>query len=445
MVSITSRYLQLLVQGHRDFILRVQEAERYYRNDNAIRKTGASQPYQDGRMENPLRLADNRISHNWHNLLVNQKTGYLLTYPPTFDVGNKEENQIIADTLGDQYAQVSSSLGIAASNAGVGWLHYWRGGDGAFEYAVVSAEQIVPILSADLKAKLEGVVRCYTMLEPDGEHRYCEYWDAQKAVRYRENANGNYAFYPYIGGESHTIYHRMGAVPFIPFYNNSLHTGDLPMVKDLIDAYDKVVSGFANDIDDVQEVIFVLREYGGADKEEFIRDLKLKKVIKIEGDGGADTIRAEIPYEARGAFLDRTRKQIFVSGMGVDPDPQAFGDASGVALKFLYSLLELKAGMMEAEFRRGYAELVRAICRFKGLEEPKKIIQTWTRNAIQNDLETAQIAQQSTGVISRRTILKNHPWVEDAEAEEKQVDKEQAAEAQYTFPKQESGADADEE
>ena len=155
-----------------------------------------------------------------------------------------------------------------------------------------------------------------------------------------------------------------------------------------------------------------------------------------------DTIRAEIPFEARGAFLERTRKQIFVSGMGVDPDPQAFGDASGVALKFLYSLLELKAGMMETEFRRGYAELVRAICRFKGIGEPKKIIQTWTRNAIQNDLETAQIAQQSTGVISQQTILKNHPWVEDAEAEQKQLGKEHREEAQYTVPQQ---ADVDEE
>ena len=103
--------------------------------------------------------------------------------------------------------------------------------------------------------------------------------------------------------------------------------------------------------------------------------------------------------------------------MGVDPDPEAFGDSSGVALQFLYSLLELKAGMMETQFRPGFAELVRAICRVEGLAEPKTILQTWTRNMIRNDLETTQIATQSVGVISDQTILKNHPWVEDVEAE----------------------------
>ena len=52
------------------------------------------------------------------------------------------------------------------------------------------------------------------------------------------------------------------------------------------------------------------------------------------------------------------------------------------------------------------------------MKEPARIIQTWTRNMIQNDLETAQIAAESMGVISRRSILKNHPWVEDVDIEE---------------------------
>ena len=94
--------------------------------------------------------------------------------------------------------------------------------------------------------------------------------------------------------------------------------------------------------------------------------------------------------------------------------------------------------MMETQFRPGFAELVRAICRVEGLAEPKTILQTWTRNMIRNDLETTQIATQSVGVISDQTILKNHPWVEDVEAEQKQLkkEKEQAAreQPQFQFP-----------
>ena len=40
--------------------------------------------------------------------------------------------------------------------------------------------------------------------------------------------------------------------------------------------------------------------------------------------------------------------------MGIDPDPQNFWKRFGVALQFLYSLLEQKAGLQETEFRLGF-------------------------------------------------------------------------------------------
>ena len=53
--------------------------------------------------------------------------------------------------------------------------------------------------------------------------------------------------------------------------DGAMHGTNLPLYRDLIDAYDKVVSGFANDMEDVQEVIFVIKNYGGTDKTEFMR------------------------------------------------------------------------------------------------------------------------------------------------------------------------------
>lgn len=438
-MEINSKTILHLRKGHREFIKQSDEAVRYYKNCNKIMQKGTNPNNSMETEQNPLRLADNRISHNWHRLLVTQKIGYLLTYPPTFDVGSATANDRIKQTLGDNYAEVSAALGVDASNCGVGWLHYWRDSRGTFRYHTVDPTQVIPIFSDRLGSDLIGVLRCYTQLNPETGNieEISEYWDDQRVRFYKRNTNGNYAYfdYPTIGTE---MQHDLGAVPFIPFYNNGDHMSDLILYKDLIDAYDKVVSGFANDMEDVQEVIFVIKNYGGQDKGQFIRDLKLEKTIKVDGEGGVDTIRAEIPFEARGAFLDRTRKQIFVSGMGVDPDPQQFGAASGVALKYLYSLLELKAGLMEVQFRKSYAQLIQAICRHHRMAEPMKIVQTWTRNAIQNDLETAQIAQQSTGVISERTVLANHPWVDDADAEQKQLEKEaseaQKKQEQFSFP-----------
>ena len=123
----------------------------------------------------------------------------------------------------------------------------------------------MPVFSGTLESDLVGVLRCYTMLDPQSGQtvQVCEYWDDTTCRFYRQNGvSGNYTYfeYPEVGQE---LRHGLGAVPFIPFYNNADRRGDLPLYRDLIDAYDKVVSGFANDMEDVQEVIFVIKNYGG--------------------------------------------------------------------------------------------------------------------------------------------------------------------------------------
>lgn len=88
----------------------------------------------------------------------------------------------------------------------------------------------------------------------------------------------------------------------------------------------------------------------------------------------------------------------------------------------------MKAGLTETEFQLGFARLVRAICHHEGID-CKKIIQTWTRTCVKNDTEQAQICKDSVGIVSKKTILKAHPLVEDVDAELKQLEKE-AQEAQ---------------
>lgn len=223
-------------------------------------------------------------------------------------------------------------------------------------------------------------------------------------------------------------------------------------IKPLIDVYDKVYSGFINDLDDIQELIFVLSGYGGTDLNGFLQDLKKYKTIKLDEDAehpGVSTLNIEIPIEARNSVLEATRKAIFEQGQGFDPQPENFGNQSGEALKFMYSMLEMKAGLTETEFQLGFARLVRAICKYSGIE-CKKIIQTWTRTCVKNDTEQAQICQNSVGIVSKKTILKNHPLVEDVDAELRQLEKEEQEEQEKeetysgAFNKKQEAADGKE-
>lgn len=436
-LDVMKKLIKRYEAGHSDLVIKTMEAERYYRNETDILVPKPDE--RNSEEENPLRNADNRIPRNFHGLIVNQKASYMFTAPPLFDIGNKAGNLAISEVLGDEYRKNCMELCINAANATIGWVHYWTDEDGAFQYAVVDSKQIIPIESRNLKKKLIGVLRVYEDIDEETGDIYTiyEYWNEESCWAFRRKAGdtleaGLTYFNMFCVPDSDEMQaeyrHEFGEVPFIPFNNNNIHTNDLKNIKPLIDVYDKVYSGFINDLDDIQELIFVLSGYGGTDLNEFLQDLKKYKTISLDGDEdgkpGVSTLNIEIPIEARNSVLEATRKAIFEQGQGFDPQPEEFGNQSGEALKFMYALLEMKAGLTETEFQLGFARLVRAICKNAGIE-CKTITQTWTRTCIRNESEQAQICKDSVGIVSKKTILKNHPLVEDADLELKQLEKEE--------------------
>lgn len=419
---------------------KIGTAYRYYAGDNDIRHRPLRKPPQECRGEEDamslLRSADNRIAFNFHSLLVNQKASYLFTAPPIFDIGSDADNEKLAQILGDAYGKKLKDLCVDAANAGIGWIHYWTDEKKRFRYQPVPAIQIYPIFTDDLSAVLRAVLRSYKTVDENGQEWIVyEFWNDTTCEAYRRHADVWEPFDMFccaLDGmtvPTNVYEHHLGGVPFIPFRNNNLCSSDLDKIKDLCDAYDKTFSGFVDDLEDIQEVILVLTNYGGTDAGEFLRDLKYYKVINQQnaGDGdrsGVSTLTIDIPVEARDKLLELTRKAIFDMGQGVDPQQQSFDRTSGEAMKFMYSLLEMKAGMTETEFRLGLSELIRAACRLSGMADPKNIQQTWTRTAIRNDAELVNMCQQSVGLLSERTILKNHPFVDSVENELKEIERE---------------------
>lgn len=434
-LEVVKKLIQKHSNAHSGLISSTLIAERYYRNDNDILNKSTN----TDEVGNPLRNADNRICNNFHGLLVNQKASYLFTAPPLFDTGDDVTNQRITETLGDRFSKVCKDLCINASNAGIAWLHYWIAADGRLKYAVIDSKQVIPIWSPQLDKELLAVFRAYTQTSEDTGETYdiYEYWDGSGCQTFRKLSNtsvDDLIVYPmfdsFPDGQTNSIKHGFGRVPFIPFLNNNIVENDLMNIKGHSDAYDKVYSGFVNDLEDIQEVIFVLTNYGGANLSEFLTQLKKYKTVSQFDDAGdksgLSTLSIDIPIEARKELLEITRRAIFEKGQGVDPQQQDFGNASGVALKFMYSLLELKAGLLETEFRLGFGEFIRAICQYLRTD-CQTITQTWTRTAITNDSEIANICVLSSNILSGKTILANHPFVENVQSEINNIKEESSS------------------
>ena len=436
--------IQENLKGYPTRVAKIRKAELYYAGENDILRKRNPLEKKQTEKNNPLREADARISHAWHQLLLNQKASYTMTNPPTFDVKDEELNHKLVVLLGDRFPKIAKDLTVNAGNAGVAWVHVWRDSDNDFfRYSVVDSKQIIPIFSKSLDHKLEGVLRTYEDYNDKGQKVLIyEYWNDTTCQTFstlkKDGLEGLTEFDSFeimneINGQidkssTNTFEHNWEDVPFIPFKNNPLEQSDLDVVKQLIDTYDKVFSGFVNDVDDVQQVIFVLTNYGGEDKQEFLQNLKQYKMIKVDDDdetqSKVDTLAIDIPVEARSRLLEMTREAIFTQGQGVDPQKNISQNNSGVALAYMYSLLELKASMLETEFRVGFATLIRFMLKYLNVDSDIIVEQKWTRSSINDDARQATIVSQLASFTSNKAIAKSNPLVENWEEELQELEQE---------------------
>ncbi|MDN2612997.1 phage portal protein [Apilactobacillus sp. EABW-1NA] len=421
-----------------------KESVNYYKGRNLISRTGsltnieqAKQQADDAKKDkrDPIRKANNRVSSNFYQILVDQEAGYLATNDPSIDVGDDELNQKIKMVLGDSLALTMQNLIIDVSNAGVGWIHYWIDSNGNFKYGIVTPEQVYPIYADNLENEVVAVERVYQVLNTDPKssktyNTIIEYWDDTTCTSYVVDNNATFSPYNQFdivdvstnetSGVGNVFEHGLGRVPFIKFRKNMYEKPELDKVKGTIDVYDKVYNGFANDLQDIQQTLMVLKGYGGVNLDEFMDALRTYKAIKVDTDGDVDQLQIEIPVEARQTMLEITKQKIFDEGQGIDPDKfMDNGALSGKAIKGLYAHLDLKATTTEKNFRQGLGALIRAILRYLNVKdwETRNVSQTWIKNAIQDELERAQALQALGPYMSEWSIARANPFVDDVDAE----------------------------
>ncbi|MGM8212625.1 phage portal protein [Virgibacillus sp. W0430] len=413
-----------------------QEGVDYYFKKNDIMNRKIYKYTNDGQKVIDHEATNNKMASGWHKLLVDQKTAYLVGEPITFNSKNDDDSVVesINEMLGDQFNDIMPELTKCASNKGREWLHPFIDENGEFDYMIVHAQEGIPIYDNTKRKDLIGFIRVYSL--DDGTEKV-ELWDDQ-FVTYYEYHNGqlvrdvNYEENP----ASHFKYadqgYGWGYTPFIEFMNNEERVSDLLFIKDYIDVYDLLVADGANTLEDIQQLLYVLKGYDGTDMEEAITNLKRFKGVAVDGEnGGLDIVQGEMPINSLDSFLDRVGTNIYNFGLGLDLDTDKFGNSpSGVALKFLYSNLDMKASITERKFTRAIQIFLWFVCEYLSISQNKDIDHkditiTFNKSMITNEYEKVQMAQQSMGIVSQETILENHPFVRDVEVEKQRLEKEE--------------------
>lgn len=406
----------------------------YYLNKNDI-LLRQQYTYRDGIKVVDTEASNAKIPSGYHKILVDQKTAYLAGEPMTFGSrsGNDKNIQHLEDLIGEKWEDTLPELIKNASNKGKEWLHIFVNEAGLFDYMIIPAENLIPLYNKRT-GNLDGAIRFYE--------------DSADVIRLELWTDTDVTFYVLEGGEmmldtteeynpaphfiQGTQWKAWNRVPFIEFANNQERMGDIHFYKQMIDAYDLLVSDAQNTLEDMQSLVWALKGYTGEDLGDFLDNLKRYKAVSLDLEGGLDTIRAEVPVQAYEVQTEKLKENIFAFGQGVNPSPDIIGNApSGVALTNLYSLLDMKASMLERKFTLALRQLMWFIQEYSitiGYQfDYRDITFTFNKMLLTNEAEIIQMVTASSGIISEETILENHPWVKDVSMEKERLERDKEA------------------
>jgi len=421
--------------------------QQYYISNNSEIMSRLFTYMKDGRRIADEYRSNNKVPSGFLKLLIDQKVDYSLSKPVIIENAENTTNEIDINSF-------IHDIGLQASKKAVGWLYINYDTNGELITKVINSEEIIPIYDTQYQDELVQVIRYYAIQVLENgtlQQRYkVEVWDSEKVSYYSEDSGGNYllessmlinpAFHWVVttlemGIPVETIGNSWGKVPFIPLWNNPDHLTDLSPVKAHIDLMDKTISDFGNNMDDIQDSIIKLINYGGMkqqDLSELLEYLKMYKILPLDDKGDAEFMKNEIPVEARKLIVEMLRNNIFEFGQGVDVSKVGDGNITNIVIKSRYALLDLKANGFErkvTEFIKNVLWFVNKHLELKGMQtdDLKKVNVVYNRSIIVNNTEVVKMGTDSKGLISDETILKNHPWVNDFEEELKKVQEEKLA------------------
>ena len=305
-----------------------------------------------------------KIPHPFFTEQVDQKVHYLLSNPVECATENETLREHLKEYFNDDLQVVLQDMVQGASIKGHEYLYARTTSDDKLTFDVADSMGIIPIY--DDENELKAILRYYEReIDKDGKTiviTYAERWDEEKVTYFVTNANGEYVLdeskevnpRPHviaISDDGKMLGRTYGTIPFYRFNNNKAGIHDLAPIKALIDDYDLMNAFLSNNLHDFQDAIYVVKGYKGDNLDDLMINLKAKKRIGTDAEGGIEVKTIDIPVEARKLKLEIDRENIYKFGMAFDSAQIGDGNITNVVIKSRYALLDLKCNKAEARLR----------------------------------------------------------------------------------------------
>lgn len=391
-----------------------------------------------GEMQEDKTKSNIKISHPFLTELVDQKVQYMLSGKEAYGGCRYVKSDIpeLQDELDERFnendefnAELQEAL-TGASVKGNEYMYAYKGEDGKTTFQAADSLGVVEVRKDETADGCDYVIYHYVdrigidnkkikriqVWDKDQTHFYCQVDDGAIVLDESQKINPRpHIIYTKEGDES-TYFDGFGFIPFFGLQNNRKQHSDLKPIKALIDDYDLMSCGLSNNIQDANEVLYVVKGFDG-EMDEMMLNMKAKKHIGLPEDGDVEIRTIDIPYQARQAKLDLDEKNIYRFGMGYNSSQLGDGNITNVVIKNRYALLDLKCNKMEIHLKNFFHKLLKVV--LKEINEQNgtdyrlsDVYFNFKREVMTNAADNAQIeltdAQRQQVQINTLLNLANH-------------------------------------
>jgi hypothetical protein len=362
--------------------------------------------------------SNNKIASNFFHRLNTQRNTYLLGNGVSFTDRTEEKTEdgvkVIVDTtkefLGPKFDTDLKNAGYNALIHGV-TFGFWN----VDRLYVFPITQFVPLFDEEDGALKAGIR--FWRLAPN-KPVIAILYEIDGYTKYKSESNEGYDFketqakkayktiirHTEADGDAVIGEENYSALPIVPLWGSKLKQSTLVGMKQSIDSFDLIRSGFANDLNDCAQIYWILENYGGMSDAELARfrdRLKINHIATANTEGAKVTpYTQEIPYQARKVYLDDIRAGIYEDFGGLDVHTGS-ADSTNDHLQAAYQPLDEEAD----DFEYQVIEFVQQILALNDIEDTP----VFKRNKICNEKEQVEMVAMEANWLDEETILKKLP------------------------------------
>lgn len=386
---------------------------------------------------NPI---NNQLNADYFSEIVDFKTGYFAGKPISYSYSDTQESR---DSTGsdDAVDAVQKALTDFCMHAGIYDVdmqcvkHAAICGYGARLFYIDkpesdgtgAVENVMPILP------YQAVILscCGDISQPDFAVRYYKVRDIDDAIVCKAEFYDSRQVYYFTGGSFDSIreekspeLHMFGFCPLQGIPNNAEMIGDAEKVLSLIDDYNKTISDASNEIESSVHSYMVFKNVNIPPEKiaETQRSGSIQYYTGSSDTGDIFFLEKNINDTFLQNHLNRLQDDIYRGSKTPNLTDEAFGNASGVSLKFKLIEHESKCGMLQAKFQAAGMYMFRLLStswrnRLHLNAVPEQFVMEFTRNFPLDALSEAQAAQAmiASGLPKRVAFSNAYSFIDDVD------------------------------